>query len=48
MQWPTKVWEPGIIDEDGKQLWYSRAVTLADRKRREAYEAAYSERQNRR
>lgn len=37
--WPNNVWERGDIDKNGKQLWYSRAVTPADRVRRLAYEA---------
>jgi len=46
--WPNKVWEPGIIDEDGKQLWYSRLATREDFKRRREYEAEYEERERER
>jgi len=48
MHWPTKVWEPGEIDKDGKQLWYSRIVTKADRQRRLAYEDNYKRREDER
>ena len=45
MQWPNKVWEPGIITSSGKQLWFSRIVTAEDRKRRQDYESRYNERE---
>ena len=43
--WPNKVWEPGIITPEGKQLWYSRIVTKADRTRRLEYEDRYRQRE---
>jgi hypothetical protein len=43
--WPTKVWEPGEITEDGTQLWYSRSPIKEDFERRRAYEVAYNVRQ---
>ena len=48
MMWPNKVWEPGVISPEGKQLWYSRIVTADDRKRRKEYEDRYIERENNR
>ena len=45
MDWPNKVWEPGIIGGKGKQLWYSRLATRKDRVRRREYEAAYNARE---
>jgi len=45
MMWPSKVWEPGIITPEGKQLWYSRIVTKADRQRRQDYDDRYQERE---
>ncbi len=48
MMWPNKVWEPGKINKAGKQLWYSRIVTAEDRKRRQAYQDRYQQREEKR
>lgn len=48
MMWPNKVWEPGIIDQNGKQLWYSRIVTAADKARRQEYDDKYQAREEKR
>ncbi len=45
MNWPNKVWEHGDISPEGKQLWYSRMLTVADVKRRQKYEDGYRERE---
>ena len=46
MHWPTRVWELGDVNPQGKQLWWSRPATPVDTKRRREVERQLTRRQD--